>query len=177
MSPALRQILAVLACTFGLICLTGQLNHALAPFGLTLEVAGLLCAFAGLRLEFSRAFTVALLTGFLVDAGTPVGFGRHAFLFGLMVCLLSRVRFRLPREETLVGVVTALFINLACFVVTGFVALGSLPDTTSGALRLLADLLVSQLFIALIGPWFFALQLRALAFAGASPATAIRRYA
>jgi rod shape-determining protein MreD len=177
MAPAPRQVLVVLLCTCGLISLTGQLNHALAPAGLTLEVAGLLVAFAGLRLDFRRALIIALLTGLWVDASAPVAFGRHAFLFGFAVCMLSRFRSRLPREETLVGVVAALFINLALFVFAGFLDLGALPDSTSGALRLLADLVASQLFVALIGPWFFASQTHALRLAGASPTSLTRRYA
>ena len=177
MPSAFRQVLAILACIFGLLALVGQLNHVLAPFALTLDVAGLLVAFAGLRLDFRRAFIAALIGGLWFDAGTPAAFGRHAFLYALAVCMLSRVRARLPREEVMVGVVAALFVNLAFFVIDGFLDLGSLPDPAAGGLRLLADLGVSQLFIALIGPWFFACQSQALQLVGASPAQAVRRYA
>lgn len=177
MSPALRQVLVVLLCTCGLVTLTGQINHVLAPAALTLEVAGLLVAFAGLRLDFRRALIIAFVTGLWVDASAPVVFGRHAFLYALAVCMLARFRARLPREETFVGVVAALFINLAVFVLAGFLDLGTLPDSSAGGLRLLADLVASQLFVALIGPWFFACQIQALRIAGASPTSHTRRYA
>jgi rod shape-determining protein MreD len=177
MPPAYRQVFVILACVFGLLALVGQLNHVLAPFALSLDVAGLLVAFAGLRLDFRRALVVAFIGGLWFDASAPAAFGRHAFLYALAVCMLARMRTRLPRDEVLVGVVAALFINLAFFVVDGFLDLGSLPDPASAGLRLLADLLVSQLFVALIGPWFFALQLQALHLAGAGPAQVVRRYA
>jgi rod shape-determining protein MreD len=177
MSPAFRQVLTVLLCTCGLVTLTGQINHALAPSAITLEVAGLLVAFAGLRLDFRRTLIIAFVTGLWVDASAPVAFGRHAFLYGLAVCMLARFRSRLPVESTSVGVVAALFINLAVFVMAGFLDLGALPDSAAGGLRLLADLVSSQLFVALIGPWFFALQAHALRLSGASPASQLRRYA
>jgi rod shape-determining protein MreD len=177
MSPALRQVLVVLLCTCGLASLTGQINHALAPASLSLEIAGLLVAFAGLRMDFRRALIIAFVTGLWVDASAPVAFGRHAFLYAFAVCMLARFRARLPREETFVGVVAALFINLAVFVLGGFLDLGGLPDSAAGGLRLLADLVASQLFVAVIGPWFFACQLHALRLAGASPASQLRRYA
>jgi cell shape-determining protein MreD len=176
MPSASRQVLAVLACVIGLQAIVGQLNHVLSPFALTIHVAGLLVAFAGLRLDFRRALIVALVGGLWFDASAACEFGRHAFLFALAVCMLARMRARLPREEVLVGVVSALFINLAFFVVAGFLDLGALPDPAAGGLRLLADLLVSQLFVALTGPWFFACQSHALKLAGASPAQVVSRY-
>jgi rod shape-determining protein MreD len=177
MSPSLRQILALCLCACGLQALVGQFNHAIASFALTLNLGGLLIALAGLRLPLRPALTVALLTGLWVDASAPVAFGHHAFLHGLAVCFIHKLRERLPREETLVAVVTALFTNLAFCVITGFLSLDSLPDPASGGLRLLADLVASQLLTALIAPWFFALQLQSLRLAGASPASTVRRYA
>lgn len=178
MSPTLRQVLALLACTGGLATLLGQLNHGLSPFALTLSAPGLLIAFAALRLRLGAGLAVALLAGLWLDAASPAPFGRQAILLGLAFCLLHRVRNRLPREETLVGVVAAVFINLALFIVVAVADLNALPDPGSGALRLLADLLVSQLATILLGPWFLALQARALELVGAPlPSTTQRRYA
>ena len=173
----LRQVLVLLACTGGLASLLGQANHALSPLALTITVPGLLIAFAALRLPVSTGLAVALLTGLWLDATAPTAFGRHAVLLGLVFCFVHRVRVRLPREEILVGVVVALFVNLALFVVLAFISLGQLPDPGAGALRLLADLLVSQLATALIGPWFLALQRHSLIWAGAMPEVATSRFA
>lgn len=177
MPRTLRQVLVQLACAGGLIGLVGQLNHSLAPLALTLAVPGLVLAYAALRLPPRIALAVALLAGLWTDAASPVAFGRHALLFALVVCLVHNIRGRLPREETLVGVVVALFINLALFVALALLDLGSLPDPASGGLRLLADLLASQLFTALVGPWFLALQDRSLALARARPELLAKRFA
>jgi rod shape-determining protein MreD len=178
MSPVMRQTLVLLACTGGLATLLGQLNHGLAFLAVTLFVPGLLICFAALRLPLGTGLAVALLTGLWLDAASPGAFGRQAALLGLAFCLLYRVRTRLPREETLVGVVAAVFINLALFIVVAVTGLNALPDPGSGALRLLVDLLVSQLATILLGPWFFALQTRALELVGAPlPSASPNRYA
>jgi rod shape-determining protein MreD len=177
MPTSFRQVFILCLCACVLQSLAGQFNHMIASFAVTLDLAGLLIAFAALRLPFGPALTVALFTGLWVDAYDPVSFGRHAFLYGLAVCMINQFRGRLPREETFVCVVTALFVNLALCVAAGFLDLGSLPDAGAGALRLLADLVASQLATALIGPWFIALQLRSLQLVRAEPVSAIRRYA
>lgn len=177
MPTAFRQVFVLCLCACFLQSLAGQFNHLITSFAITLDFAGLLIAFAALRLPFRPALIVALFTGLWVDAYDPVSFGRHAFLYGLAVCLIHQLRDRLPREETFVCVVTALFTNLALCVLAGFLDLGALPDAGDGALRLLADLVASQLATALIGPWLIALQLRSLQLARAEPVSALRRYA
>ncbi len=176
MSTSTRQILVLLLCTGGLVTLLGQLNHGLSTFAVTLSAPGLLVAFAALRLSLKPGLLVALLTGLWLDAVSPVPFGQHALLLGLAFCMLHRVRARLPREEALVGVVAAIFINLGLCIVLASARINDLPDPASGALRLLVDLVASQLATALLGPWFLALQTRALSLAGALP-PALRRFA
>lgn len=172
-----RQVLVLLACAAVLTGVIGQINHALAPFALTVSAPGLLVAFAALRLPLGPGFTTVFLTGLWLDATAPVAFGRQAALLALAFCLLHNAARRLPREETLVAVVAALFINLALFVVLAVLNLGSLPDTSAGGLRLLADLIISQLFTTLVGAWFLALQRQALGLAGALPPTVTSRFA
>jgi hypothetical protein len=173
----LRQVLVLLACGSLLCAILAQINHLLAPLGFSLSVPGLLIAFAALRLPLRAGLAVACLVGLWLDAAAPLLLGHHFWLLGLAFCALHAVRERLPREETLIGVVAALFLNLGVFVALAFIGLGGLPDPTEAGLRLLADLLFSQIFTALIGPWFLALQLHALRIGGAAPATANRRYA
>jgi rod shape-determining protein MreD len=169
MPSALRQVLILLACAGGLAGLAGQFNHALSPLALTVTLPGLLIAYPALRLPSATGLTTALLVGLWLDAASPASFGRHAALLGLAFCLVHRMRWRLPREEALVGVVTAIFINLAVFVALALLDVGDLPDSGSAGARLLADLLVSQLATALVGPWFLALQHQSLRLAGAAP--------
>lgn len=174
MSPSTRQILVLLLCAGGFITLLGQLNHSLSGFAVTLSAPGLLVAFAALRLALKPGLVVSLLTGLWLDAVSGGPFGQQAFLLGLAFCLLHHVRTRLPREETLVGVVAAIFINLAFCIGIASTRINHLPEPATAAFRLLVDLLASQVVTALLGPWFIALQIRALELAGAPP-PALRR--
>jgi rod shape-determining protein MreD len=177
MPHALRQILALLACAAVLWAILNQVNHHAAPWALTFSVAGLFVTLPALRLSLRTGLACALLAGLWLDAASPLPFGRHALLLGLAFCFVHRLRDRLPRTETVVAVVVALFVNLALFVALAFLDLGSLPDPAAGGLRLLADLLLSQLLTVLVGPWFFALQTASLRLVGAPPAQIVSRYA
>ncbi len=177
MLHTLRQVLALLACGAILGALLVQINHALSPWALGLFTPGLLVSCAALRLPLGAGLASVFACGLWLDAASPRPFGHHAFLLALAFCLLHRLRDRPPRHETLVAVVAALFVNLALSVATGFLHLGALPDPAAGALRLLADLVASQLLTALLGPWFLALQHASLALVGAAPRRADNRYA
>lgn len=172
-----RQVVALLGCWAVLCVMIGQANHHLSPLAITLSAPGLVVAFAALRLPLGAGLAAAFTAGLWLDAAAPVAFGRHAALLGLAFCLVHRVRGRLPRNETVVGVVAALFVNLALFVALAFLDLGQLPDPASGGARLLADLMASQLFTALVGPWFLAFQMAALRLVRVAPAQAATRFA
>jgi hypothetical protein len=59
--------------------------------------------------------------------------------------------------------VVALITNLILFLILSFIALSRNPEASISGLRLLTDLVLSQLAIGLCAGWFFALQERALA--------------
>jgi hypothetical protein len=73
------------------------------------------------------------------------------------------------REETLVGVLAALLSNLGIFLVLSFLVGRDLPGGVDPWPRLFADLLASQLALAIITPWFLVLQRRVLGWAGQPP--------
>lgn len=162
-----RRTLVIAACGFVLWQMTGQANHYLASSRLYIWLGGLLVAFAGLRLPAQEGFNACFLIGLLVDAASPVPFGAHAFLFGIAQLILVRLRHRFAAEETMVAVTVALLTNLALLLVLAFFRLSGAPDAPAAGLRLLMDLLISQCVLALVGPWYFGLQLRALEYAGA----------
>jgi rod shape-determining protein MreD len=83
--------------------------------------------------------------------------------------VIYQLRARIPRAGPLVPVAVALAANIALHAaLTLYCALRR--DAPAGlALRLPVDLLASTLLIALAGPWFLALQERALALLGALP--------
>jgi cell shape-determining protein MreD len=166
MRAALVSFLTVLL----LWALVGQVNNYLAGAHLYLFVGGLLVAHAALELPLRSGMAVSLLIGWVCDANAFVTFGTHAFLFATAHAILFNLRDRLPHEETTGRVVIALFANLALFLSLSFLEIDSSPAPAASWLRLFADLAASQIFLALIAPWFFALQRRAGALVQPAPA-------
>lgn len=163
--PDHRRTLVVFVCGLLLLGLQRQAGHALAPAALSLWLGGLLVAFPALRLAPQTGFNACILLGLLVDALSPLAFGLHAFLFGVAHLIIVRVRNRFAASEPLIGTIVALITNLALFVLLTFITLSRAPGAPISGLRLLVDLALSQVVLALIAPWFFALQERSLGLA------------
>lgn len=155
--------------------LLAQLNHYLAPWQVHVWCGGLYVAFAALRLGYAAGATVSFIAGLLLDAGTPVPFGTQGFLFLAAHAVVFNLRARAPRDETIVGVVVALLANLGLFLAMGFVLIPPAAESSGAWMRVFADLLVSQIALALIAPWFFAVQSRLLELAGHTPRDYARR--
>jgi rod shape-determining protein MreD len=158
-----RSTLIVFAALLVLWALVAQLNHVLAPSHIYLWTGGLFVTFGALVLPLRRGLVTVFLAGLVCDATAPIAFGTHALLFAAAHVVLFNLRDRVPREETIARVVIALLANLALFLVFSFLQIGDLPAPAAAWPRLIFDLVCSQIFIAVIAPWFFALQERALA--------------
>lgn len=154
-----------------LIWLTATLNHYVAGFGVWFYLGGLLVAYGALRLDARSGLTSTVLTGLLTDALSPVPFGTSVFLFALVHGVVLYGRHRFPREGAVIGVVVAMLANLFLILALSFVLIGAGPRPGSAWLRVFADLLLSQGLIALAGPWFIALQERAMELAEIHPET------
>ncbi|HTQ29655.1 MAG TPA: hypothetical protein VMI53_00455 [Opitutaceae bacterium] len=168
----MRTLLALLPLVL-LNLLVAQINHIVAPWHVYFFVGGLLVVFAALRLDFRSGFIAVFLAGLFVDAGEPLlrlgsheFFGIHAFLYAAAQVLIFSVRGRLPHEETLVSLMFALFANLGIFIVLSLLFIAGLPGSLGGWTRLLSDLICSQVLVAVIAPWFFALQARTFSLGG-----------
>jgi len=170
-----RRWLIPLAAMLLLWWMVVELNHYLAPRGISLFVGGLLVTFAALHLSLRHGLVASLLAAAAIDALEPVPFGTHILLFAAVHVVLYHLRTRFPREETITGVVSALFANLALFLILSMVMLSDHPAPGAAWLRLIVDLACSQLLVAAIAPWFFALQLRALELARVNLADEHRR--
>jgi len=140
-----------------------ELNYALAPLHIYLWSGSLFVTFAAIALPLRPGLTATVLGGLLCDATTPVAFGLHTLLFSAAHVMLFNLRDRVPRDETAGQVLIALFVNLALFLAFSFLQLSRWSSPADVWPRLLSDLLFSQLFVALVAPWFFALQARSLA--------------
>jgi len=146
--------------------LVGQVNHYLTAWRVFLFVGGLYVTYSALLLPLRPGLAATLLAGLLCDANSPVAVGTHLLLFAAAHAVLFHVRDRIPREETVTRVVLALLANLALFLVVSFLLIGRSPAPGAVWPRIIFDLVCSQVFLALIAPWFFALQARSLELAG-----------
>ncbi len=161
-----RRLLILTAASLLLALLLGQLNHYLAIWQLHVWCGGLFVAFVGLRLGYRTGASAAFLAGLLLDAGEPVAFGTQAFLFFAAHAVIFTIRARAPRDETIVGVMIALLANLGLFLALSFLRIDPLIEPAQAWMRVFADLLISQMVLVLIAPWFFAVQLRLLEASG-----------
>ncbi|HEY8933327.1 MAG TPA: hypothetical protein VIM44_08455 [Rariglobus sp.] len=170
-----RRVPILFAASVLLALLLGQLNHYLALWQVHVWCGGLFVAFAALRLDYRTGALAAFVAGLLLDAGEPVAFGTQGFLFLAAHAVVFTVRARAPREETVIGVVVALLANLGLFLALGFLRISPVVEPAQAWLRGFADLLVSQIVLALIGPWFFSLQTRLLEMTGSHRRNFARR--
>ena len=161
-----RRVLILFAASVLLALLLGQLNHYLAVWQVHVWCGGLFVAFAALRLDYRTGAVAAFVAGLLLDAGQPIAFGTQGFLFLAAHAVVFTVRARAPREETIVGVVVALLANLGLFLALGFLHIAPAVEPAQAWLRGFADLVVSQIVLAAITPWFFSLQARLLEMGG-----------
>lgn len=160
--PRLLLVFLPLALLWALVA---QVNHEIAGLHVYLYPAGLAVAYAALVLPQREGLVAVALAGLLADATTPVSFGTQTLLFALAHTIIFNARDRVPRDETTARVIVALLANLAIFLVFSFTQIGRLPSPATAWPRLICDLLCSQVFLALLAPWFFSLQTQVLAFA------------
>lgn len=139
-----------------------------------LYLGGLLVVYGALRLDRKHGLIATVLTGLMIDAGTPIPFGTSLLLLGLVHATLLYGRQRFPREGAVFGIVVALFANLFLIIALSFLLVGANPRPGEAWLRIFVDLLASQLVIVLVAPWFLALQDRAMALVQIHPETGRR---
>lgn len=168
MISAFRQPLIIIACGVLLWTITAQLNHYLAVWHLNLFTGGLMLAYPALRFRSRLAWRILLPLGLLVDAVSAAPFGMHAFLFLLANVFIFWIRGRNPRPDAVFGVLVAVAANAALFLVVAAAFAIRGPVQVGVVWTVFANLVLSSVFVALVAPWFFALQTRALALAGIS---------
>ena len=81
--------------------------------------------------------------------------------------MVYNARERLQRDETVVTVSAALLVNLALFLALSTIRIQQAHGSAGAWPRMLSDLIWSEAVVALIAPWFFALQRRTLEMARA----------
>jgi rod shape-determining protein MreD len=166
--------LLVLLANLLLIWLAGLANHHLAPYALSIYVCGLFVPYAALKLDYRHGFLATALSGLAFDALTPAPFGAHLVLLGFVHAVLLYGRRRFPRDEPIFATVVALLANLFLILALTTLVIGENPRPAGAWLRVFVDLIVSQLVIALVTPWFMGLNTALLARARLDPETGRR---
>jgi len=158
----MRHTLVTFLTLLLLLALVAEINHVLSGLRVYVFVGALYVVYAALMLPWRAGLATTLLGGLLCDANAPVWFGTHVLLFAATFAVISHLGNRLPRDDTVARVIVALLANLALFLLFSFTQIAGSPVPGGAWLRLIADLVCSQILLALIAPWFFALQHRAL---------------
>jgi len=161
LQPARRALVLFLTLLL-LWILVAELNHALTGLRVYLYVGGLFIIYVALTQPLRVGLAASLLAGLICDATSPTRFGTQVLLFVATHLVVFNLRDRVPRHDTVGRVVVTLLANLGLFLVFSFTQISLSPAPAAIWPRLLVDLLCSQIFIALIAPWFFALQAHAL---------------
>lgn len=168
----MRGAVALFLTTYLLRGLVAEVNSALSGMHIWLFAGGLFVAYSALMMPFREGFTASVLGGMLCDSVTPVVFGTHTALFAVAHAVVYNARERLQRDETLVRVFVALLLNVALFLAITFARIRVAHEAAAAWPRILSDLAWSEAALALIAPWFFALQVRTLELARANPSRA-----
>jgi hypothetical protein len=155
-----------------LLCwLAGLANHYLAGLAVHLYLGGLLVTYAALRLDSKHGLIATLLTGLMVDSVQPVPFGTSLVLFSLVHATILYGRQQFPREGAIFAVVVALLANLFLIIALSVLLVGAGPRPAQAWLRIFGDLVMSQIAIVIVAPWFVGLQDRAMELAEIHPET------
>jgi rod shape-determining protein MreD len=169
----MRATAALFFTVYLLRALVAELNSSLAGMHVWLFAGGLFVTYSALAAPFRLGFVVSVLGGLLCDSVSPVPFGTHAALFATAHAVVYNVRERLQRDDTVVRVTVALLVNLALYVALSLIRIRLAHGSAAAWPRMLSDLAWSEAVLALVAPWFFALQLRSLELARAdTPHTA-----
>lgn len=159
-----------------LITLAREVNHYLAPAGVSLLLYGLVLPVTALRLGPGPGLIAMVLTGLSIDALNPTAFGASAVMLSLSLLVLHAIRQRLARDSMGVHLAVALAMNLVLFVAQPAFAGTLSAYETSTPFRIVVDLVASQAVLAAISWWFFALQERALVLLGVNLAEELREH-
>ena len=161
----MKRALLVFMTLVLLWTITGLINQSLAGLHLHVFLGGLYITYAAVALDPLPGLIAVLLGGAVCDAHSPTAFGTQMLWFAAAHAFLRQLRDRIPHEETVGRVAIALICNLGLYLVMSFGWVAEAGNPSAYWTRAFCDLIVSQVVLVLIAPWFFALQERTAAYA------------
>lgn len=118
---------------------------------------GLFVAYSAFHLHPRAGLCGIFLTGLFMDARLPVPFGTEAVALAVLHVLVFKIRERFNRNENASRIFVAIVANIIFGIVLAAACRFQQPIRL---LPTLASLLLSQLLLFLITPWYFAAQNR-----------------
>jgi hypothetical protein len=153
------------ACNILLLALAAMVNDGLAPWNISVFLAGPCMVWAGLRLGSGGLIICILISGLAGEAAWPAPPGFLVTLFALGSAAVITTRPWIGRTGRSFQVILAWLLNAAYF--AAFTAWAALHGATAAFWeRAAVDLCLSQLFVLPVALWFFAFQESVLRFAG-----------
>lgn len=138
-----------------------QANHYLAALPASVFLFGLPIGFAALRLSLGQGLAASAATGLFYDTLTPFPLGTALIFFSIAFTVIYAIRSRFHREEAFSSIIVVLLANL--FLFAAFSGVATVMTGSPGyPSSLIADLLISQILIAVICGWFFSFQMALL---------------
>lgn len=170
MLKSFKRGLVLLLLSLLLAFLASRANSFLSTSGVWVVLAGLIPAYAAVRLPRREGFTATFAAGLLADVHTPLPFGCIAFLMSAAYVLAYAMRHRFRSRKH--GWIVALAVVLNALIiagVSGFVLFfkGHFPALPP----LLAATTASSLLLAILGFWLLELCDRSLGLIGAPVAS------
>lgn len=163
--------LIVLAANALLFFLLTWVNQWLAIASVALYLPAAFVLFTSLHGSNRIAFATAVAVGLFIDALSPLPYLSQTFVLLLCTTVLMSLRQRIRRSVLMQATAIGLVANTLAFLALSLLFLIFSPATLDLALflRIVTDLLLSQLAFLAVAPWFLEFQKSLLHLSGVNP--------
>lgn len=143
-----------------------QLNHYLAPVGVSIFLSGMIISFAAMELNFRQGLLALAPIALYLDARSPLTFGFSLILFLSLFTIAHSARSRMRREIAASNIATSLLLNLLAFAAYTFAAARAFGSEAIHFGPLALNLSASVLVLIFVNRLFFDVQTGTLALFG-----------
>lgn len=146
--------------------IVSQVNHYLAPLGISLSLLALVVAFSALVLNIKQGILSLLPLCLVLEARSPLAYGAFFATTYILFGLIIGFRYQLRRESPMIGTLTAVTANVFVFLALTLATYLSPYRESISYPQTVANLIASSLVISLLARTYFASQLEVLEFFG-----------
>ncbi len=163
--------LIILGANALLFVLLTWVNQWLSMGSVTIYLPAAFVLFTALHGSNRIAFATALVVGLFIDALSPLPYFSQTFVLLLCTTILMSLRQRIRRSSLMQTTAIGLVANTLAFLTLTllFSLFSTLPLDLAVFLRIVIDLLLSQLVFLAVAPWFLEFQKSLLSLSGVNP--------